>query len=419
MNVKNQIRSPIVLFILLLFLFELFFRLPYVLNTQANPHLNRKADLAFFSDFNSGTVVFTGLMLLACAFVVTSITVYFSKKGKYSALDFSLPKIPILISLIALILSGLSLYMISQLTADVAYIDELDLSGKRSFSDSPTLYAILRLSMFNHIVIALAYVRAIQTRGIFSWICFLIPALIFLMTLTFISHRALLFVFVLEIVYFQILLKQINLRRILTISTGLLILILIITVMRTNQEYSNLLEAFGAAISKVIESRFFFDFTKLGVGYLWSTEINWIGPVSISFFFEPFFNTDVIFYKDLGKILSRDAYNIHLETGVTPGGYLESVLSFGVIGGGLFFGGLFYILLFFERRLFEKNSSFVLKVYTIMILSKIPLFLNSSFGAFCFQLLSESLLFMVIIWPIIGLRYRQSGTSYQRYQINT
>lgn len=405
MNIKNNIRSPILLFVLLLFLFELFVRLPFVLYIEANPHLNRKSHLGFFSDFNPQSVIFTGVMLLACAFVVVSIAVISNKWGKYNALNFSIPKIPFVISIAALVLSALSLNMISQLSAEVAYLEDLDISGKRSgFSDSFSLYMTLRFSLFNHIVIALAYVRAVQTRGIFSWICFIIPALIFMMTMAFISHRALLFVFVLEIVYFQILLKQLNMRRVLTLGLALVTLILVITVLRTNREYSSLLEALVGGIEKVIESRFFFDFTKIGVGYLWSTEINWIGPVSISFLFEPFFNSDIVFYKDLGKILSREAYNIHYETGVTSGGYLEALLSFGIIGGGLFFGGIFYIFLLFEKHLFEKRGSFVLKVYTIMVLSKVVLFLNSSFGAFCFQLVSESLLFMLIVWPLIGFK---------------
>jgi len=418
MNVKNQIRSPILIFVLLLFGIEFFFRLPYVLNVQASPHLNRKADIGFFSDFSSGTVIFTGVLLLVCAFVIISITAFLNKGVKYSAVDIPIPKIPIFISIIALILSGVSLYMISQVTADIGYTEDFDISGKRSFSDNRYLYFILKLSMFNHIVIALAYVRAIQTRGAFSWICFIIPTLIFGLTLTFISHRALLFVFVLEILYFQILLKRLNLRRLMFIGAALVILLLTITVLRTNQEYSNLLEAFVASINKALESRVFLDFTKLGVGYLWSTEINWIGPVSISFLFEPFFNTDIIFYRDLGKILSREAYNIRLESGITPGGYLEALLSFGVIGGGLFLGGIVYIFLFFERRLFEKKGVFVTKVYSVMALSKVALFLNSSFGALCFQLVTESLLFMVIIWPFIGLRYRQARTRYQRHHIN-
>jgi len=407
MSIKKHIRSPILIFLLLLFVFELFVRLPYVLSIQANPYLNRKAYTGFFSDFNSQSVIFTGVMLLVCGIIVTSIMAFLNARGKYDAANFSIPRVPILISFMALILSAVSLYMISQLSADIAYIEDLDISGKRSgFSDSFSLYMTLRLSMFNHIVIALAYVRAVQTRGVFSWFCFIIPALIFLLTLTFISHRALLFVFVLEIVYFQILLKKLNIRRIVVIGGALISLLLIITVLRTNQEYSNLLDAFSAAITKVIESRYFFDFTKLGVGYLWSTEVNWIGPVSISFLFEPFFPNDVIFYKDLGKILGRQAYNIHFESGVTPGGYLEALLSFGVIGGGLFLGGVLYIFLFFERRLFERKGTFALKVYAIMVLAKIVLFLNSSFGTFCFQLLTESLLFMVIIYPVIGLFYR-------------
>ncbi len=406
MNRISQVRSPILIFLFLLFIFELFVRLPYVLSTQANPNLNRKAYISFFSDFNSETVIFAGAMLLLCAFVVILITSFLFKGGKYNSINLSIPRIPIFISIIALILSGVSLYMISQLTADVVYLDDLDLSGKRSFSDSISLYMILRLSMFNHIIIALAYVRAVQTRGIFAWLCFIIPALIFVLTMTFISHRALLFVFVLEIIYFQILLRKLNFRRIMTIAVAMVILLLIITVLRTNKEYSNLLEAAGGGILKVLESRFFLDFTKLGVGYLWSTEVNWVGPVSISFLFEPFFNNDVLFYKDLGKILSREAYNIHFETGVTPGGYLEALLSFGVIGGAFFFGGLIYLFLFFERRLFENKATFVVKVYSVMVLAKIVLFLNSSFGAFCFQLLSETLLFILIIWPIIGINYR-------------
>lgn len=418
MNIKNKVRSPILLFILMLFGIELFLRLPYVLNVQANPYLNRKADLSYFSDFNSGTVIFTGLMLLACAFVVVSITAFFNKGMNYSTIEIPIPKIPIFISIIALILSGVSLYMISQVTADIGYTDDFDISGKRSFSDDRFLYAILKLSMFNHIVIALAYVRSVQTKGVFAWICFIIPTLVFGLTLTFISHRALLFVFVLEILYFQILLKRLNLRRLMIVAIALIIVLLTITVLRTNQEHANLFEAFGAGISKALESRIFFDFTKLGVGYLWSTEINWLGPVSISFLFEPFFNTDIVFYRDLGKILARDGYNIHVDSGITPGGYLEALLSFGVIGGGIFLGLIVYIFLFFERRLFEKNSAFVFKAYSVMVLSKVALFLNSSFGAFCFQLVVESLLFMVIIWPFIGLNYRSSRTRYQSHKIN-
>ena len=95
MNIKNKVRSPILLFILMLFGIELFLRLPYVLNVQANPYLNRKADLSYFSDFNSGTVIFTGLMLLACAFVVVSITAFFNKGMNYSTIEIPIPKIPV------------------------------------------------------------------------------------------------------------------------------------------------------------------------------------------------------------------------------------------------------------------------------------------------------------------------------------
>ena len=406
MNINRQILSPIVMFVLLIFSVELFLRLPYVLSVRADPYLNRKAYIGFFSDFNPETVIFTGLMLLTCAFVVLSISVFFNKGIKYSAIDIPIPKIPISISIMALILSGASLYMIAELSGDIAYGDDFDISGKRSFADSPFLYLILRIAMFNHIVIALAYVRAVQTKGVFSWICFIIPTLIFLASLAFISHRALLFIFCFEVLYFQILLRQLNLRRFLTMGIAFVILLLIITVLRTNQQHANLLEAFDAGVRRALESRYFFDFSKLGVGYLWSTEINWLGPLSISFLFEPFFSTDNIYYKDIGRIISRQAYNVHLETGVTTGGYLEAILSFGVVGGGIFLGSIICVFLLYERRLFERQTAFILKIYLVMALSKVVLFLNSSFGAFCFQLVVESLLFMIFIFPFVGRQHR-------------
>lgn len=402
MNSKFQVKSPILFFIFLIVILELFFRLPYVLSIKANPFLNRKTYNGYFSNFSSETVINTGLILLACAILVMLIAASLNKMGKYTAFEFKLPKIPFAISIIALILSGFSLYMISQLSADIAYIEDIDISSKRSgFSDNLLLYLILRLSMFNHIVIALAYVRAIQTNGLFAWISFVIPALIFLITLTFISHRALLFVFVLEIAYLQILLRRLNMRRIFILGLFLVSLILTITVLRVNQEHANLFEAIGFGIGKALQSRYFFDFTKLGVGFLWATEINWMGPISISFIFEPFFGEDILSYKDIGKILARRAFNIHVETGITPGGYLEALLSFGLIGGVLFFGLIFYIFLFFERYLFEAQIGFALKVYLIFTISKIVLVLNSSFGAFCFQLFAETLLFILIVLPFL------------------
>lgn len=397
--------SPIVLFLTAIILFELCLRLPYVVYVRLSPELGFRSWLHFFSYQEPSSVIFVGLTLL----LTTAILCYFFalkigptyNSSKLSMPDFQIPAIIYPVSLIFIGAAFLSIIMLG-----LGNVLE-NLSGKRDeTSESLLIYASVKMANFCHLIAIIFYVKMLQKGRLIDRFFFLLATVALILPTIVFSQRAILIGFALELLYIQLVFRTFNIRGIFKIILTIIPVLLVISFLRPGNSAADFtfFEALMASLEKVVSSRYFFDLTKLGTVALWYMETPWLGPVSLTFLVEPFYPESVYFYKEVGPIISDEAYHYRTKNGVTPGALLEGILSFGILGGILFFGTLFAIFLKVERNLLaskQKVSTFRFFLM-LLVLSKFSLLVNSSLGAFTFQTVIE-VAFLMAVFSFIGL----------------
>ena len=405
--------SPIILFLGVLTMFELCVRLPYVLYVRFSPELGYTISLHFFSANSPDAVIFIGLTILLvtagmCLFLAVKSGLFY----KFQNLKVPRLHIPWIIYPISLVFIGAAFLSIFLL----GVTNVLDnLSGKRSEAgESFLLYICVKMANFCHVIAIIFYVKNLQKSSLIDRGLFLLATIALILPTIVFSQRAILIGFALELLYIQMIFKVFNLRGIFRIILTIIPVLLIISFLRPGNSAADFtfFEALAASLEKVVSSRYFFDFTKLGTVTLWFMATPWLGPVSLNFLVEPFFPDSVYFYKEIGPIISDEAYHYRNKNGVTPGALMEGILSFGILGGILFFGLLFFFFIKTERRLLmkKKTTSTFEFFLMLLILSKFSLLVNSSLGAFVFQTVLEAA-FLSAVFLTIGFWKIITGTQ--------
>jgi hypothetical protein len=221
-------------------------------------------------------------------------------------------------------------------------------------------------------------------------------------------------------VYLQVMLGTFRIARMVRIGGLIFAVLLTISILRPGITFDDWSDAVVFGLEKVLQSRYFLDFLKIGSAMVWDAQAPWLGPVSIAFLFEPFMPDKVIFYKELGPIIADEVYFYPGVTGgVTSGGLLEAILSFGPIGGIAFFAFLFHLFLRGERALLtHRHRSLTLTMAILLVVSKFSLFVNSSLGAFAYQTCLELALLMLVmgaLWILAEFAPRRdAGASWMR-----
>lgn len=401
-NSGVSLLSPIIFFLIMISAFELFLRLPYIYFLDKSSSATIAEKFHFFSYQNPQEVMLYGggiifLVLLSCV----AISVIFKPVYQKERLYVSFQPIPKTIYFAALFFLVVTVLAIMSLGVEAL---EENLSRKRAeLGESFVSWLLLRLSVFSHVIAVLFYIRMTQTAKKADKIAFLLCVLMVIVPAVVFSVRAIVISFMIELVYLQILLGTFNIRKLGYILLSLFPVLLLVSILRPNQESAGMLDAVVFGMEKILQSRYFFDISKLGTVTLWSLDQSWLGAVSLSFLFEPFFGDELLFYKELGPLIGQQVYLLRVAGGVTPGGLLEAVLSFGIIGGVFFFICMMSMYLKVENILFTKRkNSLFLVVLSVVFLSKFSLFLNSSLGAMTFQFLFETAV-LVLLFAVFGL----------------
>ena len=405
MNIRQgNFISPIVLFLTAIVMFELCLRLPYVLYVLSSPQLGYLSWMHFFSYHDPSSVVFVGLTVLLttaaiCYFFAMRIGMTYDTRTIIMP-DFHIPPI---IYPIALVFIGAAFMSIMLL--GVTNVAE-NLSGKRSEAgESFAIYAAIKAANFCHVIAIIFYVKINQNGRLIDRLFFVMATIALVLPTIVFSQRAILIGFTLELLYIQMVFRTFNMRGVVRIALAIIPVLLLISLLRPSDTVGDIsfFEAVMASLEKVVSSRYFFDLSKLGSVILWYMETPWLGPIAINFLIEPFFPDSVLFYKEIGPILSDEVYHYRTVNGVTPGALLEGILSFGILGGIIFFGVAFGLFLKVERKLLtsRRHLGTFWFFLMLMILSKFGLLVNSSLGAFTFQIILETG-FLVAVFSVIG-----------------
>jgi len=401
-NSGVNVLSPVISILILISVFELFLRLPYVYFVEASGSTTIAKKFHFFSYQNPSDVMLYGcgiiLLVLLCCLALSTILKPVYTKDRIRA---NFPLIPKTIYIAAFLFLGITFAALMSIGFEA--INE-DISSKRSeLGESFVSWLLLRLSVFSHVIAVLFYIRMHQTGAKEDKIGFVLCVLLVVIPAVVFSVRAIVISFMIELVYLQILLGTFNMRKLGFVLLSLFPFLLLVSILRPDQQSDGIIDSILFGLDKIMQSRYFFDFSKLGAVTLWSLDQSWLGAVSLSFLLEPFFGDQIVFYKELGPMIGQEVYLLRGAGGVTPGGLLESVLSFGVIGGVLFFVFMIAFYLKVENMLFTKRrNSLFFVILGVLFISKFSLFLNSSLGAMVFQVVFETVL-LIILFVIFGL----------------
>lgn len=404
---QKPVLSPLIIFLVGLIAFEFLCRLPYAIHVMRTPEMGQTTQLHFFAASPPMSVIVMGMMLvgvvgLVSCFAGLSAGVRYDGPPK---LGLEFPEVSSALYPIAVLFFAAAIGAVLSLGPEALIAD---ISGKRAaLGDHGGTWLMLRLAVFCHVILCLFYLRAHQTGQRRDWVGFAFALVLVILPAIVFSNRAILISVILEVIYLQILLGTFRLHRALRILAIIAPVLLLISILRPQAAFLSPGEAVLFGVEKILQSRYFFDFSKLGAVGLWAQEGPWLGPVSFGFLLEPFFGSQVIYYKELGPMIAREVYFYRGAHGVTPGAFLEGYLSFGLLGGAVFFGLIVYGFLRLERSFIERQKASLAGIFfPLLVLSKFSLLLNSSLGAFVFQTGTEAVLLALILIPLRGYSAR-------------
>lgn len=407
MRYRERVISPLFMLVVALVAFEFLTRLPYAYLVANSGLANAFERYRMFSSIPHQEVMYTGAALLGVlAVFLLAIGVLGTLSYPAASTKRSLPLIGRSIyvwALIFLIIIGSTIGLLG-----IDSLEENISSKRREVSEDGMLWFFAKMSMFSHVLVSLFYIRYLQTKTRQDLIVFMLTFVLLATPAIVFSLRAIIIALVIELIYIQIFFGIFNLRKLIKISLMVFPVLIAITILRANlHEDSNIFIALINGFERLLQNRYFFDIIKLGTVSLWYFDEPWLGPVSIGFMLELFDPVSIIYYREIGPIIAYDVYKEY-NNGVTPGGFLEAILSFGYIGGLLFFGFVLSVFFYFERKMFLAHNWGALRFFIIMFaLAKFPIFVNSSLGAFAFQVILESA-FLIIL--LSGLGLVRSGT---------
>lgn len=412
----KTIYSPVFLFLILLIGVEFFVRLPFVLLTLNAPSSGHVDQLHFFSIYRANDVITLGMMLVSIALVVVLATSLVTPARIRAPATRDIPNVPASIYLICLVVWSASAMAILSLGVDALLTS---FSSKRAdLGERGVLWVLVKIGNFNHILILLLYLRYLKygrrTDQIFMAISFLALAALS----TVFSQRALLISLVLGLLYVSVLYGKLRWRTILVAVLSVAVVVLLISAFRPGTQLETASEVAQEGMRRAMRARYFFDFAKLGTVLHWADGEPWLGPAVIGFIFEPFVGQQVTFYKEIGPMISDQVYLYRGKNGVTPGLLLESILSFGYVFGFLFFGFVIQVFRWIEWRLFSPSTTTLIgTMVPIVILSKLSLALNSSLGAFAFQLVLEMIMLVAALFVMKLLSAQRRNMSGPRHVV--
>ena len=414
----RTIISPLFIFMMALVVLEVFFRLPFVIYTLNDPSSGHLNTLHFFSIYRPADVMTLGLLLVAIAFIMIVSTNLITPMRMHIPVRMEVPDVPATIRVISILVSGAAILSIGMLGAD-ALLNSL--SSKRSdLTERGILWLLVKVANFNHLIILLLYLRYLKHGKRLDQFLLVIAFLSLAGVSLVFSQRAILISLVLELFYAALLFGRIRFWAIAKVVGAIGVVVIGISALRPGEDFGNTFELVLEGLRRAMMSRYFFDFTKLGTVMQWADGQPWLGPAAIGFVFEPFFGNEVIFYKEVGPLISAEVYLYRSETGVTPGLLLESLLSFGYLLGFLFFLLIIQMFRLIELRLFRPtSSSLAATVVPIFVLSKFTLALNSSLGAYAFQLVLEGTMLWLILLLLGGFHRARPVTGAVPSQFRT
>lgn len=404
----KTIYSPTFFFLIFLVGVELFIRFPFLLATMNSPSSGHVDRLHFFSIYNPQDVITLGLMLISIVLVVIFGTNLFTPMRIRVQSQPEIPAVPSSVYFVSFVVLAATGAAILSLGLD-ALLNSF--SSKRSdLGERGLAWVLVKVGNFNHMVILLLYLRYLKYGKRFDQFLMVVSFLALAALSMVFSQRALLVSLVLGLFYIALLYGKLRLRTVLIAILSVAVVVTLISAFRPGTEFGSRTELLQEGMRRAIISRYFFDFAKLGTVLHWADGQPWIGPAVIGFIFEPFFGDQVLFYKEIGPLISDEVYLYRFDNGVTPGLLLESILSFGYVLGILFFGFVIQIFRWIEAGFFRSKSRGLLGVMVpLLLLSKFSLALNSSLGAFAFQAVLDGtmLLFALLFMRVFSVPTRQ------------
>ncbi len=290
------------------------------------------------------------------------------------------------VEMMLIVLLLLSMCAFIGLVASIGTTSLLEsLSTKRDISGSPMIYVMMKVVYVSRIG-ALISILLIFLR---SKVRFLVPFAILFGVILFassvlLSNRSYLFGFFFEI-YILAKFSGLKIRpmHILGAFLGLGSLMWI-SISRMGAKLEGLVDNVELFIlGRLVEGRYLFDVTKIGEIGHWFEE-NEFGEFApfLTWLVAPFMS--VFSYKQMGPYISDKVYG-ESTNGVTPGFYVELIISFGLLGS--------IVAIFIFALIFAALSKVVMStvppefrlLLLAMILAKLVLIFNSSLGAGAFS----------------------------------
>lgn len=410
----KTIYAPTFFFLIFLVGIELCVRLPFVITTMNSPASGQVDRLHFFSIYDQGSVMMLGLLLVSIAFVIILTTNLMTPVRIKVPLHQDIPNVPASLYLVCVLVTGATLWAISSLGAEALLTS---FSSKRAdLGDRGLVWLLVKIGNFNHMLILMLYLRYLkygqrldQFMMVVSFLALAALSMVF-------SQRALLVSLVLGLFYVALLYGKLRLRTVLTAVLSVALVVTLISAFRPGTAFGSNTEILQEGLRRALMARYFFDFAKLGTVLHWADAQSWLGPIVIGFVLEPFFGNDVLFYKEIGPMLSDQVYMYRFDNGVTPGLLLESILSFGYVVGFLFFGAVIQTFRVIEARFFQHRGNSLLGVLLpVLLLSKFSLVLNSSLGAFAFQVVLDGTMLLAALFLMRVLSVRQTTRPAMRH----
>lgn len=394
--------TPIMWFLMALCAFEFFIRLPYMIWLADNPYVNFGVRFQYFGRYDPWDVIFSGttitLLALLAAYLAHSLVPHTPLRREFRAKlsGFGWPVYGMIGAVAVSAVLGIYLLGFQEISQNISAKRDLD-----SLELGFLVYLMLKVSLFSHAVAALCYMAFLGSGQKKYILLFGFASIVTVVVSVIFSQRALLFTLGFEIIYITYLYRGLNLRKLVLYALPFAVVLIGIGALRAlGSGNADLGEAVLIGFDKVMSSRYFFNIGKLGAVYEWQLSAGAIDFLSLNFIAEVFGNEEVIFFKDVGRIVSTEVFGL-ASSGVTLGLVSESVLSFGLFFGLLFCFAFFFLAFLGERSILQERQ---FSMVIFFALAKVPILLNTSLGSFLYQTILETILLLMII-P--GLHFAQ------------
>jgi hypothetical protein len=375
--------STLLVLIIMMYALELF-RVPFLLLASVTNGYTAVQLHTFFSDFDEIEVVKTGMTVTTLAFAIFVLAFLMLNDWQLRTVANEKQLVNVKVNPVVWLLVLVPLVATFFAVQSIGFQEvSEDFSSKRSMDQTDGFiltYIYFRLSLMGHIAGAVMLYLYLSTKAnayilafIFLTTTFFIAAIIF-------SQRQIILVCFLE--YYLVLQFMGKVSRVTKIWAGIscFLIIFALTVFRGASNNMSTNEQLNLFLSKVEGSRYFLDFTRHGTVLLWLEQSN----IKLNLILTPVWNymwsASDIGAKEIGYIIASNVYWMANPGGVTTGAVLDSIISFGFVGGSFFIFTFAYLFFFMEKRAISGAFS----ITSIVFVGKSLIFLNSSFDSFVF-----------------------------------